>query len=564
MKKLYILLLSVVSTVSFGQTFYAENMGTPSGTTAIADNVFQNSAPIAYSGTGDVRASLPSSGYNGATGAGNVFINAVDEYFQIDGLNTSPYNTADIQLSFGINTPSPVTNVLIVEVSTDATNWTPITYTPSGTGWTLATVSGGVIPSSATLSIRFKSTSTAQFRLDDIKLSNVSASCTLVLGTATAVCDGFNLGTDTYTVTIPYTGGGNAAYTVAPNAGSVGGDNPSTVAAGNIVITGVPEGTAFSANVTGGTCNLSAGVASPECKPINSLPMRDHFDYAEGSSLGAQEQWTNINSGDNILVAAGSLNYPNATSSGNSVTFSGSGIDCFSPFTSVTDGAIYASFMMNVTDLAAAVDAAETYFAAFTDASRSFKARMFFKRTGTQYQLGLDAPSFTTNYDTSLRNIGDVVFVVMGYDFASNTLNAWINPDLTTFSASTPASLTATPATAITQIGGFILRQDNNATPTMVIDELTVATTTTQLLSVRQNEIAGLSVYPNPVTRGVLFINTQANAEKNVAIYDILGKQVLNTTTASNEINVASLKSGAYILKITEAGKTATSKLMVK
>lgn len=83
-------------------------------------------------------------------------------------------------------------------------------------------------------------------------------------------------------------------------------------------------------------------------------------------------------------------------------------------------------------------------------------------------------------------------------------------------------------------------------------------------LANQQFDIAGLNVWPNPVTNGILFINTQANAEKNVVIYDVLGKQVLNTNTVSNEVNVASLKSGAYILKITENGKTATSKLMVK
>lgn len=566
MKKFYILLCAVVSSASFAQTFYSENMGTPSGTTAINVNVFQNSAPIVYSGTADVRATSPSSGYNGASAGGNVLINAVDEYFQIDGLNSSAYNSADLQLSFGINTPSNVSNVLAVEVSTDAGGtWAPLTYTPTGTGWTLATIAGGSIPSSATLSIRFKSSTTSQFRLDDIKLSSVSASCTLSLGTASGVCDAFNFGTDTYTATIPYTGGGNATYNVSANAGTVGGDNVSTVAAGNIIITGIPEGTNLIVTVTGGTCNSTATLNSPECKPVNPLPFREHFNYAVGASLGAQESWSNINSGDNITVASGSLSYANATSSGNSVSFTGAGIDCFSPFTATTSGTVYASFMVNVADMTnVTTDLAETYFAALTDANKSFKGRMFVKRNGTQYQLGLDAASTTTNYDATLRNVGDVVFVVMGYDFGTNTLSAWLNPNLTTFSASTPASLTSTPATAITELGGFIIRQDSDTkTPSMVFDELNIATDITSLLTVKQNNITGLEVYPNPVTNGMLYINTAANLEKNVVIYDVLGKQVLSTTT-SNAVNVASLKSGVYVLSITEAGKTATSKLVIK
>jgi len=567
MKKLYILLLLVGSTVSFGQTFYSENFGTATGTLAIVDNVFENGAPIAYSGTADVRSSLASSGYNGASGVRNVFINAIDEYFQIDGLNSSAYNTADIQLSFGINTPTAVTNVLTVEVSTDATVWTPVTYTPTGTGWTLATISGGVIPSSTTLSIRFKSSTVLQYRIDDVKLSNVSASCTLALGTVTALCDAFTAGTDTYTATIPYTGGGNATYTLTPNAGSVSGDNPSSLAAGNITIVGIPEGTALTLTVTGGTCNSSAGIASPECKPINPLPYSDTFPYAAGASLGSQVKWTNINSGDNIVGVASNLTYPGFTSADNAITFTGAGIDCFSPFTATTAGTIYASFILNVTDMTnVTTDLSETYFAGISDAAKGYKARIFLKKNAAQYQLGFDTNSTTTNYDATLRNVGDVVFVVMGYDFATNTLNAWFNPTLASFNAATPATLTVTPATAITELGGFLLRQDSDTkTPAIVFDELRIADNISALLAVKQNTaIAGLKVYPNPVTNGILFVDTKANAEKSIVIYDVLGKQVLATTTASNAINVASLNGGVYILKITEAGKTATSKLVIK
>lgn len=567
MKKLYLLLFSVASTLSFGQTFYSENMGTPAGTTPIASNVFQNSAPIVYSGTGDVRATSVSSGYNGASGGGNVFLNAISEFFQIDGLNTSPYNVADIQLSFGYNAGGNIANLLTIETSTDGTNWSPITYTPGGTGWSLVTVTGGQIPSSATLSLRFTQPAATQIRLDDVKLSSVSASCTLSLGTVTAACDAFNFGTDTYTATIPFTGGGNATYVVAPNVGTVAGDNPTTTAAGNILITGIPEGTALQFTVTGGTCNANGNINSPECKPINSLPFAENFPYAAGASLGAQESWTNINSGDNILIASGSLNYPNWPSSGNSITFTGAGFDCFAPFTPVTSGTLYSSFMFNVTDMAnLTTDLSETYFATLTDAARSFRARLFLKRNGTQYQIGFDAGNTTTNYDATLRNVGDVVFVVMGYDFNTNTLSAWINPDLTTLSAATPASLTATPATAITELGGFIIRQDSDTrTPTIVFDELKVSETLAGLLSVNQNNaIAGLEIYPNPVTNGTLFIDTKANIEKNVVIYDVVGKQVLNTTIQSNTLNIAQLNSGIYVMKVTEAGQTATRKLVIK
>lgn len=84
-----------------------------------------------------------------------------------------------------------------------------------------------------------------------------------------------------------------------------------------------------------------------------------------------------------------------------------------------------------------------------------------------------------------------------------------------------------------------------------------------QTLGVKQNSIEGLKVYPNPVVDGKLFINTDANSSKEVVIYDVLGKQVLKATT-NNAVNVSNLNGGVYIVKITEEGKTATRKLVIR
>ncbi len=83
-------------------------------------------------------------------------------------------------------------------------------------------------------------------------------------------------------------------------------------------------------------------------------------------------------------------------------------------------------------------------------------------------------------------------------------------------------------------------------------------------LQVNQNSIAGLEIYPNPVTGNILNITTDANATKNVVIVDVLGKQVLNVTTDNATVNVGNLNAGVYIVKITEEGKTATRKLVIR
>jgi len=83
-------------------------------------------------------------------------------------------------------------------------------------------------------------------------------------------------------------------------------------------------------------------------------------------------------------------------------------------------------------------------------------------------------------------------------------------------------------------------------------------------LGIKQNSISGLNVYPNPVLNGNLFITSNSTSSKGVVIFDVLGKQVLKATVSNQAVNVSSLNRGVYIVKITEEGKTATRKLVIK
>lgn len=567
MKQIYVLVLLVFSSIGFSQTFYSENMGTPSGTTQIANHTFQNGEPIVYSGSGDVRATLVSAGYTGASGGGNVFLTSVaGRYFQIDGLNTSSYVSENIQLQFGYITNNEETQ-LVVEQSTDGENWSAIIFEQNPTtAWHLVTVQGQ-IASSATLSLRFTQPATAQMRIDDISLSNVSAACTFAIGDHITSCDTSTLALDSYTVSIPFTGGGNATYTVTTTSGVVGGDNPSTVAEGIIEIINVIENTDIVVHISGGDCDITRNVISPECKPVNTLPFYDGFDYEVGSTLGSQQKWMNLNSGDEVIITEGSLSYPGITSTGNSASFAGAGIDPHTSFTTTTEGTVFASMLVNITDLSSMSEGASSYFASLTEQTKTnFRSRLFVKKSGEQYQFGFDiAGNSTDNYDETLRNINEVVLIVIGYDFDENILKLWINPDLGSFTASTPATLTVEPTNPIANLGGFIIRQDSNtSTPSITVDELKIATSVSELLNVRHNQIAGLQIYPNPVSNGILYVSTENNSDKNIQIFDILGKQVFNTLTSSESVNISNLNSGIYIIRITEEGKTATRKLVVQ
>jgi len=78
------------------------------------------------------------------------------------------------------------------------------------------------------------------------------------------------------------------------------------------------------------------------------------------------------------------------------------------------------------------------------------------------------------------------------------------------------------------------------------------------------SDIEELSIFPNPVSQGKVYITTKHNATKQIEIFNVLGKNILNATLLEDELNVARLKAGVYIIKITENNISTTRKLIVR
>jgi hypothetical protein len=95
---------------------------------------------------------------------------------------------------------------------------------------------------------------------------------------------------------------------------------------------------------------------------------------------------------------------------------------------------------------------------------------------------------------------------------------------------------------------------------------ISVGTYSSAVLSVKNNAIAGFSTYPNPITKNTFTITSASSVAKTVTVFNLLGKKVLATSFSGtkSDINVAGITAGIYILKVTEAGKTATKKLVIR
>lgn len=81
--------------------------------------------------------------------------------------------------------------------------------------------------------------------------------------------------------------------------------------------------------------------------------------------------------------------------------------------------------------------------------------------------------------------------------------------------------------------------------------------------NINSNNVS-FNLYPNPTNTGYVTIASAKNSAIAVEVYNILGKQVLNSTLTNNNLNVSALAAGMYILKISQDGASTTKKLVIK
>lgn len=74
------------------------------------------------------------------------------------------------------------------------------------------------------------------------------------------------------------------------------------------------------------------------------------------------------------------------------------------------------------------------------------------------------------------------------------------------------------------------------------------------------------TIYPNPVTNGIFYISSSSNESKNIEIFDLYGKRVLQTRISNNQpIDVSRYNNGLYIVKVTtQNNNTQSYKLIIK
>lgn len=293
--------------------------------------------------------------------------------------------------------------------------------------------------------------------------------------------------------------------------------------------------------------------------------LTEPFNYTPNATSGLAAQsggvWIIANTGDSILVDAGSLSYTGlAASSANKVKFDGNGTDYITTFTAQTSGSIYGSFILNVPNLNS-VNTTGTYFASLVQSgsTTAYGGSVWIRQSTTtgKYNVGIStrSNSAATFLPTDLTP-GTPCFIVFSYDIIAGTGNdvarIWLNT--TAFGSPTDPTPDAT-AVAGTDLGAagvgrFLLRQDAVATtPFIEFDELRVGTT---FASVTPSGAATPTLSANTLTAfGNVCINTTAGPNS----FTITGTDL---TTA--DVTVGALSGYTYS---TTSGGTYTTTLTI-
>jgi len=298
----------------------------------------------------------------------------------------------------------------------------------------------------------------------------------------------------------------------------------------------------------------------------------DSFNYTGALTNNGWSHHSGNTTGE-VITTAGSLTYAGITSTGDKVLLNSDVLyeDINKASTAPITTTGYLSAIINVvdgTDLGTGdyfIGFGKTTGTSLTD----MYGRVYIKKgvTPDTFNLGLlnsTGGSSTPSYDTTDLPFGTPVFIVAKYDITSKEASLWINPTVNT-AESTATHTNTTGTNSTTEILSVFLR-NGGSTGKIEVDEIILddnwAAVNYMSASNKENNIEGLNIFPNPAN-DVLNITSNSAADKNVQLFDLTGKKVLDITTVST-VNVSTLKAGIYVAKITEAGKTATRKVVIK
>ena len=119
--------------------------------------------------------------------------------------------------------------------------------------------------------------------------------------------------------------------------------------------------------------------------------------------------------------------------------------------------------------------------------------------------------------------------------------------------------ITTTVTINVNPVTSLVINNNSETSDRVMFDNLSW---TCGLLSVADYNLETIKLHPNPIKNN-LTVDLKSNINTEIEIFDILGKRVYNNTISkTSNLNLQALKTGIYIVKLTQGNSVITKKLL--
>lgn len=380
------------------------------------------------------------------------------------------------------------------------------------------------------------------------RASNIdcSSACPISVFVVSVTCDMVTTGVDTYTTTLGFSGGGTAPYTFSSTQGSVSGDDPSSVSEGEIIITGVNEGTDFSYSLTSENCDISNTINSPSCEPgstVNTIAELRAGTIGNDYTLNGEAIVTFVQSFRNqkfIEDPTAAILIDDSNGIITSALVAGDGITGLTGTLDEFGGMMQFRPTMNISPSSSG------------------------NTIAAQSVLASDLNANPNNYESEYVRIYEFALIdttenptwVVGTEYQMLTQSGSYTFRTTFYDAD---YIGADVPTSNTTVVAGIITERNDGDYYITSRSLSDFSNT---LNANTNTLQGFVMTPNPAT-SFIQVKAASNSPISLQIFDVLGKQVMGLENATL-VNIESLTTGLYIVKAVQNGETLTTKLIVE
>ena len=350
------------------------------------------------------------------------------------------------------------------------------------------------------------------------------ATCDVSLDTAVYTCNSNTVGdnNDGVIITIPYMGSEPSLTSITTSStGNLGGDDPAQTADGNIILSGLSEGDSWDITLNGGDCDgttISGTVPAAVCDPVTQdLIINEILADPAGDITGDSNGDGTRDSTEDEFIEFYNTGSTNFDLSGYVISDGSNGGDN-----------IRHNFEQGT------VIPANSFLVVFGGGTPTGFAN------GIAIVSSSGALGLNNGTDSViLKNASGNIVVQVDYTDGGNNQSVGRSPDFT---------------------GEFVLHTTipPNAlfSPGLENDDPS--------LSIRDALINMFKVYPNPSNTGFVNIKSNQMGAVQAQVFDMLGKQMIDTTVVNERLEVSSLNAGIYIVKLTQNDRTTTKKLILQ